>query len=341
VSLPVRGTRGPVRTRVLSGFDDDSLGRERWNALVLASPTPSPYLTWELQRAFDEVFDGGELVLVAAERNGELVALAALREAHGDVVFSGTTFEFDRLDFIGDASDPEVLAGLLSTARDAVAYFGRFDFEFVHDDSATHRQLAAVASELGLVGGPKYESVGLELDLVAQPERAETATSKQVLKDERWLTRQGGFEVHHLRDPAEILTRLPVLFDQHRRRWPGPENASRFHNPEVCRLFEVATECCVGADLLRFTQVDCDGRPIACHFGLELAGRRFMKAFSFEPELRGRSPGGILMRHIILGARDEGARVFDFGTGDQDFKARYATRSWRVLGWRFYPPEDE
>ena len=132
-----------------------------------------------------------------------------------------------------------------------------------------------------------------------------------------------------------------ALFDQHRRRWPGPENPSRFHDPEVCRLFEVATERWVGADILRFTQVDWDGRPIACHYGLELAGRRFMKAFSFEPELRGRSPGGILMRHIIIGAREEGARVFDFGTGDQDFKARYATRSWRVLGWRFYPPDHE
>jgi CelD/BcsL family acetyltransferase involved in cellulose biosynthesis len=47
------------------------------------------------------------------------------------------------------------------------------------------------------------------------------------------------------------------------------------------------------------------------------------------------------MRHIILGALEEGVHVFDFGTGDQGFKARYATRSWRVLGWKFYPPDDE
>ena len=149
MTLPVRGGRGPVRTRVLSGFDDAALGRERWNALVLANPTPSPYLTWELQRAFDEVFDWGDLVLVAAERGEELVALAALREAGGELTFNGTTFEFDRLDFIGDVSDPEVLAALLSAARDTVATFRAFDLEFVHDDSATHRRLGAVAFELG------------------------------------------------------------------------------------------------------------------------------------------------------------------------------------------------
>jgi CelD/BcsL family acetyltransferase involved in cellulose biosynthesis len=342
MSLPGPGvSRGPVRTRRLSGFDDASLGRARWNALALANPTPSPYLTWELQRAFEEIVGWGELVLVAAERGGGLVALAALRYAGGQLCFNGTTFEFDRLDFLGDVSDPEVLAALLAAARDHTSESATFDFEFVHDDSPTHRNLPGVASALGLAGGPKYESVGLELDLAAQPERVHSSTSKQVLKDERWLVKNGRLEVHHLRDPAEILPRLPALFDQHRRRWPGPENPSRFHDPEICRLFEVATERWVGADILRFTQIDWDGRPIACHYGLELAGRRFMKAFSFEPELRGRSPGGILMRHIILGALEEGVQVFDFGTGDQDFKARYATRSWRVLGWKFYPPDDE
>ena len=166
-------SRGPVRTRKLSGFDDASLGRERWNALVLANPTPSPYLTWELQRAYEEIVDWGELVLVAAERGGELVALAALRYAGGQLCFNGTTFEFDRLDFLGDVSDPQVLAALLAAARDHTNESATFDFEFVHDDSPTHRHLPAVASALGLAGGPKYESVGLELDLAAQPERAQ------------------------------------------------------------------------------------------------------------------------------------------------------------------------
>jgi len=340
VSPPGPGvSRGPVRTRKLSGFDDASLGRERWNALALANTTPSPYLTWELQRAYDDTVDWGQLVLVAAERGEDLVALAAFRSAGGQLSFNGTTFEFDRLDFLGDVSEPEVLAALLAAARDHDDSV-TFDFEFVHDDSPTHRNLPAVASALGLEGGPKNQSVGLELDLAAQPERAQSSTSKQVLKDERWLVKNGNLEVHHLRDPVEILPRMPALFDQHRRRWPGPDNPSRFHDPEICRLFEVATERCMGADILRFTQVDWDGRPIACHYGLELAGRRFMKAFSFEPELRSRSPGGILMRHIILGALEEGAQVFDFGTGDQDFKARYATRSWRVLGWKLYPPDE-
>jgi CelD/BcsL family acetyltransferase involved in cellulose biosynthesis len=62
-----------------------------------------------------------------------------------------------------------------------------------------------------------------------------------------------------------------------------------------------------------------------------------MKAFSMEPELASRSPGGILMRHSILGAREDGADVFDFGTGEQDFKLRYATRTWAVASWSLKP----
>jgi hypothetical protein len=330
-----------IRTRLLRGFDDPSFGRERWNALVRSSPTPSPYLCWELQRAFDEVLGAGERIFVLAERGDEPLALAAVRNEDGYVAFNGTCFEFDRLDFVGDVSEADVLEALIATVRECASGFWTFDLEFVHSDSPTHDRLPRVAKRLELRCEQKYESVALELDFRADAKRAQTATSRQILKDERWLARNGRLEVRHLRDAEDILGRLPTLFDQHRRRWPGPHNPSRFHQEEVCRLFERITELCIDTELLRFTEIDWDGRPIACHYGMELAGRRFMKAFSMESELAGRSPGGILMRHVILGALEEGAEVFDFGTGEQDFKRRYATRSWAVPGWSLTPAGED
>ena len=322
-----------VRTRLLDGFGDPSFGREEWNALVRSSPAPSPYLLWELQRAWEDALGWGEPLFVLAERAGEPVALAPLRAVRGYVAFSGVCFEFDRLDFIGDVGDVDVLAALLAAAREHTPGFSSFVLEFIHADSPSYARLPEAAGRLGLRCEQKYESLGVELDLRAEPGLVETATSRQVLKDERWLARNGKLEVLQLRDAREIRRRLPALFDQHRRRRPGPEDPSRFHQEDVCRLFERIADHCVGTDVLRWTEIVWDDRPIACHFGLELGGRRFMKAFSMEPELANRSPGGILMRHAILGALEDGADVFDFGTGDQDFKLRYATRTWAVPGW--------
>ena len=335
----MRATAG-VATRILDGFDDPSFGREQWNALVRSSPIPSPYLCWELQRAWEDALGFGEPLFVLAERAGQAIALAPLRHHRGYLAFNGTCFEFDRLDFIGDTGDVEVTTALLEAARDRAPGFWGCELYFTHADSPTHDQIPGAAQGLGLRPEHKYDSVGVELDLREKPELAETATSSQVLKDERWLARNGRLEVRQLRDAGEIRPRLPALFDQHRRRWPGPHNPSRFHQEEVCHLFERIVEYCEDTDLLRWTEIVWDDQPIACHFGLELGGRRFMKAFSMEPELGKRSPGGILMRHAILGAREDGACVFDFGTGEQDFKLRYATRTWAVTSWSLTPAED-
>jgi CelD/BcsL family acetyltransferase involved in cellulose biosynthesis len=328
-----------VGVRVAGSIAELGIDRGAWNALALASPAPSPYLTWEFQRAWDEVLGTTEPLFVAAERDGDVVAVAALRVDGGDVTFGGTCFEFDRLDVLGDASDPDLLTGLLSAARDHVGDFGRFDLEFVHSGSPTHDELPAVAERLGLTSEIQYEMVGLETDFRANRGIVEERTSRQVLKDERWFARHGKLDVHHLRDAAEILPRLPPLFDQHRRRRPGPDDPSRFHRPKIVRLFERITENCIGTDLLRFTQVEWDGRPIACHFGIALAGRTFLKLMSFEPELASRGPGSVLLRHVLAAARDEGCDAYDFGTGPQDFKRRYATRSWPVLSWLLEEPE--
>jgi CelD/BcsL family acetyltransferase involved in cellulose biosynthesis len=325
-----------VRTRLLAGFDDPSFGRDDWNRLVLASPTPSPYLTWEFQRAWQDAgMIDGETLLVAAEREDKVVAVAPLHVVSGEVSFSGSCFEYERMDFLGAADDLDVLTALIDAALAPAGDEGYFDLEFVHDGSPTNDLLPQVAERLGLSAEVQYEMIGLGIDLLAEPD----LVHKDTLRNERWLARRGQLDVNHFRDPAEIAPRLGVLFDLHRRRWPGPENPSRFFQPEVCRLFECLVERCAGTDLLRFTQIDWDGRPIACHFGSSLAGRFFFRATAFEPAIEQRGPGAILLRHVIHQAVDEDARFFEFGTGGQPFKRRYANVTWPVLSWLVEPPD--
>src|ERR1051326_206306 len=115
-----------VRTRILQGFDDPSFGRDDWNALLRTGPTDHPFLTWEYQRAWRESCGVGELLLIVAERDGKVVALAPFFTDSDMIYFQGTDFESDCLDFIGDISDPDVLDALLDTARSRVPEFEGF-----------------------------------------------------------------------------------------------------------------------------------------------------------------------------------------------------------------------
>ena len=120
-------------TRVLEGFDDHSLPPECWDLLLQRSDTDVVFLTWALQRSWWETLGEGELLLIAAERAGQVVALAPFYTKSGMVFFIGSSFEFDTLDFLGDISDPAVLDGLLQAARDHVPNFQGFRFYFVSD----------------------------------------------------------------------------------------------------------------------------------------------------------------------------------------------------------------
>jgi CelD/BcsL family acetyltransferase involved in cellulose biosynthesis len=54
-------------------------------------------------------------------------------------------------------------------------------------------------------------------------------------------------------------------------------------------------------------------------------------------DLAKRSPGEVLLRQLILAAVDEGATTFDFGLGEEPFKARFANRVEQVRTWSLCP----
>src|SRR2546423_215947 len=117
-----------VRTRILQGFDDPTFGLEEWEQLVSRGNGDNIYLTWQWQRAWWSASGTGDLLLILAEQDGQVVALAPFYAAKGMVYFTCTGFESDRLDFIGDVSDPNVLDAILETARQHVSRFQGFQF---------------------------------------------------------------------------------------------------------------------------------------------------------------------------------------------------------------------
>jgi CelD/BcsL family acetyltransferase involved in cellulose biosynthesis len=327
-----------VTARVLTGFDDPSIDAARWGALLLTGDDPSIYLTWEFQRAWWETLGRGQLLLVAVERAGELVALAPLYADCGMIYFVGSAFDSDYLGFVGRLGDPEALAAVLATARDHTPGFLGFRFYFLPQAAEATPMLLAVTERLGMVCFGEDDMPAPLLDLAPDPSAALAAANRPtLLKIERAFLRGGAVEVVRTDRGAEIMPQLPAFFAQHIARWAGTPTPSRFLDPTACRLIERFTARAADQGLLRFTRIDWQGRPIAYHYGFCLAGRYYWGMPSFAVDLARESPGQLLIRHLILGALEEGVRCFDFGTGGQPFKTRLASRTERVHTWGLYP----
>ena len=331
-------TATTIITRVFSGFDEASFGAAQWNGLLATGQSDVVFLTWQWQSAWWETFGRGQLLLIAAERDGDCVALAPLFSEAGMVYFVGAGGS-DYLDFIGDISDPDVLAAILVEARGHVADFIGFVFHHVPDASATGPLLQQAAARLGLrifdEGSQSAPALEIPLDGTAA---IEAAKKKSLVRHEKSFTRLGPLHVEHLTDGDAILPHLDEFFAQHLARWAGTSSPSLFNEERQRRFYHEVARRAGKTGWLRFTRIGWQGRAIAFHFGFCHRGSFLWYKPSFAIDLAKQSPGEVLLRHLLLAAAAEGAHTFDFGLGDEAFKSRFATRVNVVRNWGLYEP---
>ena len=197
-----------VTARVLNGFDDPTLDPAQWEKLLSDCQTDIVYLTWEWQRTWWEVFQPGELLLIAVERNGELVAIAPLYVDSGMAYFVGSGFESGYLNFIGETKTG-VLDAILGTVCDRFPDLEGFEFYFVPDNSGTGRRLRGAAGRFSLDCYETDRVAGPVLNL-ASPEIALAATQKKdALQHERMLRREGKLDAGAGVARVDRLRRLP------------------------------------------------------------------------------------------------------------------------------------
>ena len=122
-------------------------------------------------------------------------------------------------------------------------------------------------------------------------------------------------------------------------RWSATEHPSLFLDTQQRGFYERLVDVGCEEGWLRFTVVEWNGAPIAFHLGFSFRDRYLWYKPSFDVSKAKWSPGEVLLRHLLLAAIDEGIRIFDFGIGEEPFKARFSNRTARVRTWGFYPPE--
>jgi len=324
-------------TCLLDGFEDPMVGFEQWSRLLTLGDTDVVFLTLVWQKAWWESFGRGELLLIAAKRDDQIMALAPLFSDSGMVFFVGSGGS-DYLDFLGDIKDPCVLQALLKAARDQVPDFLGFRFYHVPDKSRTGQLLQEVADGLGLVCFDEGSLPAPALDLTKYPGIAEATTKKKsLMRYENLFRREGNLRVQHLQDGPAILPNLDEFFDQHIARWERTPYPSLFLEQKQRIFYKRVASMATNSGWLRFTRLDWEGRAIAFHFGFCYRGNYLWYKPSFAIDLARRSPGMVLLRQLLLAAIEENAETFDFGIGDEAFKRRFATHVNYVRTWGLYP----
>jgi CelD/BcsL family acetyltransferase involved in cellulose biosynthesis len=325
-----------VTVRVCTTFDDSAIHPTVWSKLLAEGDSDLSSLTWFSQRQWwidNERPDGLRLLL--AERDGTPKLIAPMFVENGMAM---NLCPINGLDLIGDSSDPEVLDAILRTACREVFGFVGLRLYYVPHTSRTGELLKRGAERRGLGCFLEDEQPSPIIDLRGKAEFALACTRKgTILRRENQLRREGALKVQHFRDADDVLPQLDAFFEQHLSRWSGTLTPSRFQEKAQRNSFRLRTAELARQGWLRFSRLDWNGRPIAFHRGTCYKGHYKYGRTAFAPDLAHRSPGTVLLRHLLLAAIEENAHTFDFGVGDEAYKFRYATDVVRLQTWGLYP----
>jgi CelD/BcsL family acetyltransferase involved in cellulose biosynthesis len=326
-----------IQTHILTGFDDPRLGQDEWMRLLAQGDTDVLSLTWPWCRSWWETLGTGKLLLVAAERDGRIFAIAPLFALEGMIFFAGTGVS-DYLDFIGNIESAETLTAMLAVARGQVPDFVGFRFWHVPQRSRTASLLQAAAPQLGLLCHFEIEIAAVEVDLVQHRETVMDTINRSMRRREERLRRDGTLVIRQETDLAAIRKLLGDFYALHVARWEGTEEVSQFATAGQRAFLERFMESVEHLGWTRFLWLEWNGQFLGAEVDWYYRGVHFSGPWCFAMEHSKYSPGQVLLRQSVVVAYDAGLHTFDLGTGDQAYKRRLPARMKTCETWGLYPP---
>jgi CelD/BcsL family acetyltransferase involved in cellulose biosynthesis len=308
---------------VLRSADElDRLGEE-WDLLIRSAERSSPFLLrgWLVPwlRIYGE--NGAPMVLIA-RRDGRLVAALPMhvRQRFGVLVagFAGGRHS-EIADLVLAPGEDE------ATARAVVQ---QLDADVIHvfglpAGSALER---AVAPER-LRGAVRAEAPVLIID-ASWDELYATRLSSQRKKNHRKRLRQlqaeGSVDFRVVREAPELEGALEEAFRLHALRWDGRPDRSGFTTAKGKEFHRAAVRALAPDSVPVIVLVLLDGRPIAHYYYLRLGERAVAGDMAFDPAYAAFSPGWIATIHTLEVAARDGAAVFEFLGGTEEYKLLFA-----------------
>jgi CelD/BcsL family acetyltransferase involved in cellulose biosynthesis len=327
--------QSPPQVRLLEGFEALQAHEAQWRA-ALDGRWAAPFLAPGWQQEWWQAFGGERLLIAAALREGRLHALAPMFELEQMLFLVGSGGS-DYLDVVGSPDERE-LAAMLDAARVEIEGFAGIRFYHLPESSPTVSLLPGVAARLGLELHREETSAGRWADLHDPEQVTRLLDRRSVRKEDARMRRDGPLAVR-VAAPPQLDSWLASFFAMHHARWSSQPGGDAIDANGEEFLRHVARRG-VAEGWLRMTMLEWRDAPAAFDIGLIHGERRLSYLVARDQTIRDHSPGRVLIRALATAALEDGARVLDFGLGEEDYKVRNAAEAAPVANWSLYPPEE-
>jgi CelD/BcsL family acetyltransferase involved in cellulose biosynthesis len=310
-----------------------------WDLCAHANPHATVFQTTHWYKAWIRAVaepEAAEPLILRVPDKGRLRAGIALQIGRVDGQPAITPLSWpwaDYHDAVGDPADKQSLAAL-ACALDDCADSHRCPV--ILDEIVPGGLVAEALGRLGISPGSAAKTESIVL--TDEPHIAEILASREHNVKWRRLNRLGPIRCLHHETAADILHRLPLFIEMHKKQWAARADAvAPFDGGVVDAAFESMVRHLAPQRMLLLTELLLDARPIAMYFGF-VYGRRYLAyRTAFDASLRRLSPGHAMLRQMIQDFRARGFEEIDLMRGAYAYKGLYANRHSRNLRTQLHP----
>lgn len=319
------GPAGPgTRVEEITSSDELVSLQSIWAGVEAAGGVVNPFLSWDWQSSWWEVFAKGRDLRCLVVRSGE--------EVIGILPLFADQGEPGRLLPVGSGELSDHL-GLLcvpgsgaQVAEAALRHLGResteVEFHYLVDGSESLTGLLEAARRLELAAKPEQEEVSPQVQLGSSFE--DYLKDKLDKKDRHELRRK----LHRLDSECpgwDDTTQAELGLDPALDAFFSLLRASRadkesFLTEEVEEFIRRACQRLQGLGWLRLQFLRAGDRLIAATLGFTVSGTWYLYNSGYDPELANLSPGVVAVALGIRSAIEEGCHTADFLRGNEGYK---------------------
>jgi CelD/BcsL family acetyltransferase involved in cellulose biosynthesis len=312
-----------ITVHTYSSWTDLDVTAAEWNALAARSVTREVFLTYDFLRCCTPRRGMMPLIIVA-RKDKALAGIAPMMVADRSVAgmtlraveFLGTP-ESDYSDFI--YSEAEVLDALWRRLRVSVAGADGYYLQQIKDSSPTCGYLARIAQ---LDARPCAISLSVRLPNGPAPIEAYLKGRGLRPRTLRRIEKEGAVTLDVYDSAASMQANLPVLFDQHTRRWADTPTNSRFNQPGSNEMYmELAASPQLGSIL---TVLRLNNAPVASLFGFVYQSKLAVYTIAYDPEYQRFHCGLVCIAKTLQAASERGITSVDFTRGNESYKSFFA-----------------
>jgi CelD/BcsL family acetyltransferase involved in cellulose biosynthesis len=334
-----------MHVEVVQSADELSQLESQWNELISASESDNPFLQWEWCSTWWRHYGAGhELAVVLVREGGQLVGLAPLYLERGN-----RTRESGVLRFLGSGEVcSEYLGFVLRRGREQQSSRQLLDF-LLHDSTIDWRQLrlthvvADTATAMALQTSLPGSARTFRVDRAATSWHIELANSwdaflKSVGGKRRGKIRRAlrefdehKFEYHEITRETEIAAAWDDLTRLHQARWEQQGKPGCFASHRFAAFHRELLGPLWRRGGLLLTSLRRGGETIAASYCLRHRGRVYFYQGGISPAAMPFRPGHCLRVFELRRAIERGDRVFDFLSGEEDYKSQWATHQTEML----------